>query len=49
MKVMSCVLWVIFRVRLSEQFKIEFSMPVLKSLAAGLDIQMGADPVVEYF
>lgn len=46
---MQCVLPVVFKVRLSEQFKIQFSMAVLENLATGLDIQMGADPVVEYF
>ena len=48
-KVMQCVLLVVFKVRLSEQFKIQFSMAVLKNLATRLGIQMGADPVIEYF
>lgn len=46
---MQCVLLVVFKVILSEQFKIQFSMTVLENLATGLDIQMGADPVIEYF
>lgn len=46
---MQCVLLVVFKVILSEQFKIQFSMTLLENLAAGLGIQMGADPVIEYF
>lgn len=46
---MQYVLLVVFEVRLSEQFKIQFSTAALENLATGLDIQMGADPVVEYF
>lgn len=46
---MQRVLSIVFQVRLSEPFEIQFSPAVLENLAAGLDIQMGADPVVEYF
>lgn len=46
---MQCVLLVVFKVTLSEQVKIQFPPSVLENLATCLDIQMGADPVVEYF
>lgn len=46
---MQCVLLVVLKVILSEQFKIQFYMTILENRATGLDTQRGADPVTEYF